>query len=74
MLDDVTGRAGDAASAGLYYSCVARGPNMFSRDDQEMTAVSHAVGGDVPIVGFYANGEISNNRLYGYTGVLTLIL
>lgn len=73
MLDDVTGRAGDAASAGLYYSCVARGPNMFSRDDQEMTAVASAVGRDVPIVGFYANGEISNNRLYGYTGVLTLI-
>jgi small ligand-binding sensory domain FIST len=25
------------------------------------------------VVGFFANGEISNNRLYGYTGVLTLI-
>ena len=73
MLNDVTGRAGDTASAGLYYSCVARGPNMFSRDDQEMTAVAEAVGEDVPVVGFYANGEISNNRLYGYTGVLTLI-
>ena len=73
MLGDVTGRAGDGASAGLYFSCVARGPNMFSRDDQEMTAVASAVGRDVPIVGFYANGEISNNRLYGYTGVLTLI-
>jgi small ligand-binding sensory domain FIST len=23
-------------------------------------------------VGFFANGEISRNRLYGYTGVLTL--
>lgn len=74
MLGDVTGRAGEAASAGLYYSCVARGPNMFSRDDQEMTAVAEAVGEEVPVVGFYANGEISNNRLYGYTGVLTLIL
>ena len=28
--------------------------------------------GDVPLAGFYANGEISHNRLYGYTGVLTL--
>jgi hypothetical protein len=26
----------------------------------------------VPLVGMYANGEIFNNRLYGYTGVLTL--
>jgi len=24
--------------------------------------------------GFSANGEISNDRLYGYTGVLTLFL
>ena len=30
--------------------------------------------GDFPLVGFFANGEISNNRLYGYTGVLTLFL
>ncbi len=74
MLGDVTGRARDASRAGLYFSCVARGPNMFAENDQEMTAVAEAVGREVPIVGFYANGEISNNRLYGYTGVLTLIL
>ncbi len=30
--------------------------------------------GDLPLAGFYANGEISNNRLYGYTGVLALFL
>ena len=74
MLGEVTGRAGGATRAGLYFSCVARGPNMFAKEDQEMTAVAEAVGADVPIIGFYANGEISNNRLYGYTGVLTLIL
>ena len=30
--------------------------------------------GDFPLVGFFANGEISHNRLYGYTGVLALFL
>ena len=30
--------------------------------------------GKIPLVGIYANGEISNSRLYGYTGVLTLFL
>jgi small ligand-binding sensory domain FIST len=30
--------------------------------------------GDIPLVGFFANGEISHNRLYGYTGVLTVFL
>ncbi|MBI3056433.1 MAG: histidine kinase, partial [Betaproteobacteria bacterium] len=28
--------------------------------------------GRLPLVGFFCNGEISHNRLYGYTGVLTL--
>lgn len=75
MLADVTGRAKDAGAggAGLYFSCVARGPNLFGRQSEELTAVADRVGGEVPLVGFFANGEISNNRLYGYTGVLTLI-
>ena len=30
--------------------------------------------GDLPIVGFFGNGEISFDRLYAYTGVLTLFL
>ena len=30
--------------------------------------------GDFPLVGFFANGEIYNGRIYGYTGVLTLFL
>jgi small ligand-binding sensory domain FIST len=28
----------------------------------------------VPLVGFFANGEIAGDRLYGYTGVLTLFV
>ena len=28
--------------------------------------------GDVPLVGFFAGGEIAHHRLYGYTGVLTV--
>ena len=28
--------------------------------------------GALPLVGFFCNGEISRDRLYGYTGVLTL--
>jgi small ligand-binding sensory domain FIST len=74
MLKELKGRAKTAPKAALYYSCVARGPNLFGRNSEEMTRVAEAVGTDVPLVGFYANGEICNNRLYGYTGVLTLIL
>lgn len=74
MLRDVTARAGRTPRAGLYFSCVARGPNLFGKNSEELVAVQRAVGEDVPIVGFFANGEISKNRLYGYTGVLTLIV
>ena len=58
---------------GVYFSCVARGPAMFGDDDREMALVREALG-DVPLVGFYANGEISHDRLYGYTGVVALFL
>lgn len=74
MLADVCDRAEGTPKAALYYSCVARGPNLFGAESDEMKAVQAALGDDVPVVGFFANGEISKNRLYGYTGVLTLIL
>ena len=73
MLADITMRAAGKPKAALYYSCVARGPNLFGQNSEELKAVQNALGDDVPVVGFFANGEISNNRLYGYTGVLTLI-
>ncbi len=71
MLGDLAGRVRGRAKAGLYYSCVARGPNLFEREAHELTAIRQVVG-DIPLVGFFGNGEISHDRLYGYTGVLTL--
>jgi small ligand-binding sensory domain FIST len=59
--------------AGLYFSCVARGPNMFGPDSAELGILRRELG-DFPLVGMFCNGEISKNRLYGYTGVLTLFL
>ena len=59
--------------AGLYFSCVARGPNMFGPESAELNILRRELG-DFPLVGMFCNGEISNNRLYGYTGVLTLFL
>ena len=73
MLADVISRSNGTPKAALYYSCVARGPNLFGPDSEELKAVQGALGDEVPVVGFFANGEISKNRLYGYTGVLTLI-
>lgn len=62
----------DGAPRGaLYYACVGRGAHMFGEKSAEMGIIRDALG-DVPLVGFACNGEISHDRLYGYTGVLTL--
>ncbi|HED16228.1 MAG TPA: histidine kinase, partial [Gammaproteobacteria bacterium] len=58
---------------GLYYSCLGRGRYLFGEESQELKLI-HEVLGEFPLCGFFANGEIANNQLYGYTGVLTLFL
>jgi small ligand-binding sensory domain FIST len=55
----------------VYVSCTGRGGPHFGGPSAEMQIIRHALG-DVPLVGFFAGGEIAHNRLYGYTGVLTV--
>ena len=55
----------------LYFSCVGRGEHMFGSRGAELGLVKEALG-DLPLAGFFCNGEISHDRLYGYTGVLAL--
>ena len=55
----------------IYVSCVGRGGPHFGAPSAELQIVRHALG-DVPLVGFFAGGEIARNQLYGYTGVLTV--
>jgi small ligand-binding sensory domain FIST len=70
----------DAASAphparqiagAIYVSCSGRGGPHFGGPSAEMQVVRRALG-DVPLVGFFAGGEIARSHLYGYTGVLTV--
>ena len=74
MLDDLRRRtAGRAIRGALYHSCVARGPHMFGPDSAELKMIEQALG-PVPLAGFFTNGEIFHDRLYSYSGVLTLFL
>ena len=73
MLGGLKRRAGGAPRAGLYFSCVARGPNLFGPNSEELGMI-RATLGDLPLAGFFGNGEIAHDRLYGYTGVLALFL
>ena len=55
----------------VYVSCTGRGGPHFGAPGAELQIVRHALG-DVPLVGFFAAGEIARHHLYGYTGVLTV--
>lgn len=58
-------------SGAIYVSCLGRGSHMFGEQHEELRLIRHQLG-DVPLVGFYANGEIGGRNLYGFTGVLTV--
>ena len=74
MLDEIRAAVGERRPrGGLYFSCLARGPSMFGQPSAEMAVVREVLG-DIPLAGFFANGEVSHDRLYTYTGVLTLFL
>ena len=55
----------------VYVSCASRGGAHFGAPSAELQTVRRALG-DVPLVGFFAGGEIAHHYLYGYTGVLTV--
>lgn len=74
--------AAAAGSEGLrivgahYVSCTGRGGPHFGAPSAELQLLQHALTGaakaPVPLVGFFAAGEIGHRELYGYTGVLTV--
>lgn len=72
MLGSLSERlAGRQPRGAVYVSCLGRGASLFGDQSEELGLIRETLG-EVPLVGFYANGEISRDRLYGYTGVLTL--
>lgn len=73
-LNDLKTRVGSQPIKGaVFVSCVARGAAMFGEVGAEVRLI-HDILGDFPLTGFYANGEICGNRMYGYTGVLSVFL
>ncbi len=71
MVNHLAGRLSGPPKAGIYVSCVARGAALFGEPGVEAALIRESLG-DFPLIGFFANGEISRDRLYGHTGVLTL--
>ena len=73
MLSEIEAALEAPPRGGVYYSCLARGPNLLGANSEELKLIESALG-SFPLVGFFGNGEIAHNRLYGYTGVLTLFV
>ena len=69
--DQAGGRPASRIAGAIYVSCSGRGGPHFGAPSAEALIVQHALG-DVPLVGFFAAGEIAHHHLYGYTGVLTV--
>ncbi len=73
MLLELKMRLNSPIKGGIYVSCLGRGREQFGDHSEEVRFI-HSVLGDFPLVGFFANGEIHKNSLYGFTGVLTLFV
>ncbi len=73
MLDKISARLKQKPKGGIYISCLGRGREQFGKNSEEIKMIHNTLG-DFPLTGFFANGEIHHNKLYGYTGVLTLFV
>lgn len=57
----------------IFVSCTGRGGPHFGAPSAELQIVRQALG-EVPLVGFFAGGEIAHQRIHGYSGVLTVFV
>jgi len=73
MLLQLKTRLNTPIKGAVYISCLGRGREQFGSNSEEVRLI-HSVLGEFPLVGFFANGEIHKNLLYGFTGVLTLFV
>lgn len=64
-------KPGQRIAGAIYVSCTGRGGPHFGSPSAELQIIQRALG-DVPLVGFFAAGEIAYQQVYGYTGVLTV--
>ncbi len=78
MLDDLKNRIEPSKPAfGFYFNCGARGEGLYNAPSADIAMIREAFPG-VPILGFYAYGEIAPvdhvNHLHYHSGVLTLVM
>ena len=73
MLLDLKRRTTVPIKGAVYFSCLGRGPNLLGGQSGYLAAIKNELG-DVPLVVIFCTGEILHNRIYSYTGLLSLFL
>jgi len=65
------------ASGALLFSCNGRGKEFFGRPDRDIATLQSALGGAVPVAGFFCAGEIGpvaeKNFLHGHTASIAIV-
>jgi len=75
-LDTMLASATGTPAGALLFSCLGRGQGLYGRPNHDSDAFHRALGDDVPLGGFFCNGEIGPVRgrthLHGYTSCFGL--
>lgn len=76
MLERLGDVGGDGGGFALYFNCCGRGGGLYGHEGIDTAYITAALG-DVPLIGVFGNAEFAPlrgmNRVFTYTGVLTLI-
>lgn len=58
-----------AIAGAIYISCTGRGGGYFGSENGELELLHHVLG-DIPLIGFFSQGEIAGQQLHRYSGAL----
>ncbi|NOT35614.1 MAG: hypothetical protein HOP12_15825 [Candidatus Eisenbacteria bacterium] len=65
------------AHGALLFTCNGRGRSFFGRPDRDISILQEALGGSIPVAGFYCAGEIGpvgeRNHLHGQTASIAVL-
>lgn len=68
---------GPTPAAALLFSCVGRGRGLYGRPNHDSAVIRERLGAELPIVGFFCNGEIGpvtrRTHLHGYTSAMVFV-
>jgi small ligand-binding sensory domain FIST len=71
-----TALGGRRPAFGLYFNCAGRGQGLFGEPNHDVKLIRERLG-DLPMVGFFGNGEFApvggRNFFHTYTGVLVIV-